>query len=168
MKDKSLFLWTRNSYDRLSNPILSRWRILQISYPSELNEAYKISKYSDSSVLKKLSYEDFQMLYDKYIIRWESAPSNVHEKRIYDLVINIKYLLNVFTTLRKQYDSDDPFVFELSYRDARQIFVDYNISWDFKLAMENVLIPKARWAVIDSEDKKTQENMVRQAIDQEM
>lgn len=163
-----LFLWTRNSYDRLSNPMLSRWRILQINYPSELNEAYKISKYSDNSVLKKLSYEDFQMLYDKYVTRWESAPNNANEKKIYDLVININHLLNVFSTLRKQYDSDEPFAFELSYRDARQIFVDYNISWDFKLAMENVLIPKARWAVIDPDDKKTQENMVRQAIDQEM
>lgn len=163
-----LFLWTRNSYDRLSNPMLSRWRILQINYPSELNEAYKISKYSDSSVLKKLSYEDFQMLYDKYVTRWESAPNNANEKKIYDLVININHLLNVFTTLRKQYDSDEPFAFELSYRDARQIFVDYNISWDFKLAMENVLIPKARWAVIDPDDKKTQENMVKEAINQEM
>jgi len=107
-------------------------------------------------------------VYDKYITRWESAPNNANEKKIYDLVININHLLNVFTTLRKQYDSDEPFAFELSYRDARQIFVDYNISWDFKLAMENVLIPKARWAVIDPDDKKTQENMVKEAINQEM
>ena len=163
-----LFLWTRNSYDRLSNPILSRWRILQINYPPVLNEAYKISKYSDSSVLKKLSYEDFQMLYDKYITRWESAPNNTHEKKIYNLVININHLLNVFTSLRKLYESEEPFVFELSYRDARQIFVDYNNSGDFKSAMENVLIPKARWAVIDPDEKKTQEDMVRNAINGEM
>ena len=115
-----------------------------------------------------MSYEEFKMLYEKYVVRSEAAPTNPNERRLYDLVININHLLNVFTTLRKQYDSDEPFAFELSYRDARQIFVDYNSSWDFKFAMENVLIPKARWAVIDSEDKKTQENMVRQAIDWEM
>ena len=34
--------------------------------------------------------------------------------------------------------------------------------------MGNVLIPKARWAVIDPDDKKTQEDMVRKAIDWEM
>ena len=163
-----LFLWTRNSYGRLSNPMLSRWRILQINYPSELNEAYKISKYSDSSVLKKLSFEDLEILYDKYVTRWESAPNNTHEKKIYDLVININHLLNIFTTLRKQYDSDKHFVFELSYRDARQIFVDYNNSGDFKLSIENILISKARWAVIDPDDKKIQEDMVRHAIQTEI
>ena len=163
-----LFLWTRNSYDRLSNPIISRWRILQINYPWELNESYKISKYADSSVLKKLSFEEFQMLYNKYVTRAESAPNNAHERKLYDLIINIKHLLNVFTELRKQYDSDEPFMFELSYRDARQIFVDYNSSWDFKKAMEDVLIPKARAAVRDSDEKKEQEDMVRDAISSEM
>lgn len=163
-----LFLWTRNSYDRLSNPIISRWRILQINYPWELNESYKISKYTDSAVLKKLSFEEFQVLYNKYITRAEGAPNNVHERKIYDLIINIKHLLNVFTELRKQYDSDEPFMFELSYRDARQIFVDYNSSWDFKKAMEEVLIPKARAAVRDSDEKKVQEDMVRDAINSEM
>ena len=160
-----LFLWTRNSYDRLSNPIISRWRILQINYPWELNEAYKISKYTDSSVLKKLSFEDFQMLYEKYITRSERAPNNTNERKIYNLIINIKHLLKVFTELRNQYDSYDSFKFELSYRDARQIFVDYNSSWDFKKSMENVLIPKARAAVVDKDEKKEQENMVREAIE---
>lgn len=162
-----LFLWTRNSYDRLSNPILSRWRILQINYPPVLNEAFKISKYSDSSILKKMSYEEFGMLYDKYITRWEQSPNNVYEKKIYDLIININHLLNVFTELRNLYDSDEPFAFELSYRDARQIFVDYNNSWDFRKSMENILVPKARWAVIDTDDKKTQEDMVMRAIESE-
>ncbi len=84
------------------------------------------------------------------------------------MVININHLLNIFTTLRKQYDTDEPFAFELSYRDARQIFVDYNNSGNFKLSIENVLIPKARWAVIDPDDKKIQEDIVRRAIASEM
>ena len=163
-----LFLWTRNSYDRLSNPILSRWRILQINYPWELNEAFKISKYTANPVLKKMSYEEFEMLYDKYVTRWEMAPSSAQEKTIYDLVININHLLNIFNSLRELYSSDTPFAFELSYRDARQIFVDYNSKWDFKSALESVLIPKARWAVVDPEEKKEQEEMVRDAISNEM
>jgi flagellin-specific chaperone FliS len=65
-------------------------------------------------------------LYDKYITRREAAPRGVQEKKIYDSIINIKHLLNVFTELRRQYDSDEPFAYELSYRDARHIFVDYN------------------------------------------
>ena len=163
-----LFLWTRNSYDRLSNPILSRWRILQINYPWELNEAFKISKYSTSTVLNKMSYEEFEMLYDKYITRWESAPTSVQERSIYELVQNINHLLNIFNKLRELYWAEEPFAYELSYRDARQIFVDYNSSWNFKTALENVLVPKARWAVIAPDEKKEQEEMVRSAINEEM
>jgi hypothetical protein len=163
-----LFLWTRNSYDRLSNPILSRWRILQINYPWAMNEAFKISKYTTSSVLRKMTYEEFEMLYDKYITRWEPAPTSAQEKSIYELVQNISHLLNVFTKLRELYWADEPFAFELSYRDARQIFVDYNSWWNFKAALEWVLIPKARWAVIDSDEKTTQEEMVKVAINEEM
>ena len=107
-------------------------------------------------------------LYEKYIVRQESVPTNAQEKNIYNLIINIKHLLNIFTQLRKQYDSDDPFIYELSYRDARQIFVDYNWWIDFKKALENVLIPKARAAVVDKDDKATQEEMVQRAIDIEM
>ncbi len=163
-----LFLWTRNSYDRLSNPILSRWRILQINYPWLLNEAFKVSKYTTSSVLRKMTYEEFKMLYEKYITRWEPAPTNAQEKSIYELVQNINHLLNVFNKLREQYWADEPFAFELSYRDARQIFVDYNSWWSFKEALEWVLIPKARWAVIDPDEKYSQETMVEAAIIEEM
>ena len=163
-----LFLWTRNSYDRMPNPITSRWRILQIDYPWELNESYKISKYADSPILKKLSYEEFMWLYDKYITRRESAPSGVQEKKIYDSIINIKHLLNIFTELRRQYDSDDPFQYELSYRDARHIFVDYNWWLGFKEALEKILIPKARAAAVDKEEKKEQEEIVRRAIEAEL
>lgn len=163
-----LFLWTRNTYDRLSNPILSRWRILQVKYPWLLNEAFKISKYTTSNVLRKMSYDEFKMLYDKYINRWEWAPSSAQEKSIYELVQNINHLLNVFNKLREQYWADEPFVFELSYRDARQIFVDYNGWISFKEALEWVLIPKAMWAVLDPDEKKTQEEMARNAINEEM
>ena len=163
-----LFLWTRNTYDRLSNPILSRWRILQVKYPWLLNEAFKISKYTTSNVLRKMSYDEFKMLYDKYINRWEWAPTSAQEKSIYELVQNINHLLNVFNKLREQYWADEPFAFELSYRDARQIFVDYNGWLSFKEALEWVLIPKAMWAVLDPDDKKTQEGMVRDAINEEM
>lgn len=163
-----LFLWTRNSYDRMPNPITSRWRILQIDYPWELNESYKISKYADSSILKKLSYEEFMWLYDKYITRREAAPRGVQEKKIYDSIINIKHLLNVFTELRRQYDSDEPFAYELSYRDARHIFVDYNWWLEFKEALEKILVPKARAAVVDKEEKDEQEQIVRRAIESEI
>ena len=163
-----LFLGTRNSYDRLSNPIISRWRILRISYPGEKNESYKISKYANNPVLRKLSYEEFLALYDKYIIRGEPQPKNTQERNIYDLIKNIKHLLNIFTQLRETYKSDDPLAYELSYRDARQIFVDYNWWMSFKEALESVLIPKARAAVVDPDEKDAQEDMVKWAIDTEM
>lgn len=167
-----LFLWTRNLYDRMTNPILSRWRLLRVTYPWVLNEAFKISKYTNNSILKKMTNDEFKNLYDKFITRWEPAPTNVREKKIYDLIININHLLNVFTELRKYYDSDEPFVYEVSYRDARQVFADMFIefekSWDFKKAMEDILIPKAEGAVLDPDDKKIQKEMVQRAIDWEM
>ena len=167
-----LFLWTRNLYDRMSNPILSRWRLLRVTYPWVLNEAFKISKYTNNPTLKKMTNDEFKMLYDKYVSRWEPAPTNVRERKLYDLIININHLLNVFTKLRQQYDSDEPFVYEVSYRDARQVFADVFIefgkSWDFKKAMEDILIPKAEGAVLDPDDKKTQRQMVQLAINSEM
>ena len=163
-----LFLWTMNTYDKLTNPINNRWRILEISYPDRLNESYKVSKYANSPTMKKMSFEEFQMLYEKYVIRGEQAPSSAQEKNIYNIIMNINHLLNVFTTLRGLYGSDTPYVYELSYRDARQIFVDYNNKWDFKKAMENILIPKSKHSVVDPEEKKEQETMVMAAIIEEM
>ena len=96
------------------------------------------------------------------------TSSNKQEKSIYELVQNINHLLNVFNKLREQYWADEPFAFELSYRDARQIFVDYNSWGSFKEALEWVLIPKARWAVIDPDEKNSQETMVMAAIIEEM
>jgi hypothetical protein len=76
-----------------------------------------------------MSYEEFEILYDKYITRAEVPPKNAKERKIYDLIININHILNIFYTLRNLYNDDEhQFVYELSYRDARQIFVDYNTS----------------------------------------
>ena len=115
-----------------------------------------------------MSYEEFEMLYDKYITRWEPSPTNAQEKSIYELIQNINHLLNKFNKLRELYWEDDPFPYELSYRDARQIFVDYNNSKNFKIAMEHVLIPKAKKTVIDPDEKKTRESIIRQVINWEI
>lgn len=163
-----LFLWTRNLYDEMTNPMVNRGRMYEITYPWELNEAFKISKYTSSPILKKMSYEEFEMIYDKYITRWESAPTSAQEKKLYELVININHLLNVFGKLRELYWADQPLVYEVSYRDARQIFVDYNSSGNFKKALEKILIPKAKSVVSDPDEMKEQETMVKNAINEEM
>ncbi|MBQ7073518.1 hypothetical protein IJM86_00275 [bacterium] len=62
---------------------------------------------------------------------------------MYNTFSHIKTLLTTFTTLRNQYGSDNPFLLELSYRDARQIFVEYAQVQDIKVAMKNILVPKA-------------------------
>jgi hypothetical protein len=59
-------------------------------------------------------------------------------------------------------------VYEVSYRDARQIFVDYNSSGNFKKALEKILIPKAKSVVSDPDEMKEQETMVKNAINEEM
>mgnify|MGYP002523584619 CR=1 FL=1 len=69
-----LFLWTRNSYDRLSNPILSRWRILQINYPPVLNEAFKISKYSQTLIKE---YENLKKNIKAFICYKMSQEDNL-------------------------------------------------------------------------------------------
>ena len=166
-----LFLWTRNSYDKLSNPILSRSRILFINYPWELNEAYKISKYTDNALLKTLSFEEFKPLYENFLGTYnpqhpiQSSFWKKGSQELYNTFSHIKTLLTTFTTLRNQYGSDNPFLLELSYRDARQIFVEYAQVQDIKVAMKNILVPKAWWTTIDPYEKQEQENMVIRAID---
>ena len=61
-----VFVGTRNSYDTLSNPITSRSTITQIKAPSEMNEAYKVSKYTNVPFFENLSYEAFVDLRNKY------------------------------------------------------------------------------------------------------
>jgi hypothetical protein len=117
---------TRNLYDTLSNPIASRARIFRMTYPSLRNEAYKISKYAkDNPVLNMLRYEDFNELYDKYVVRGEPEPKNAREKKVYQEIINIDKLLQVFTKLRELF-GEDKYNYEISYRDAQKVYQDYN------------------------------------------
>lgn len=168
-----IFLGTRNSYEKMSNPIISRSRIKMIEYPSMQNEAFKVSKYADSEFLDSLSYDDFKNLWNKYGIRNEAAPKNVNERKTYDNIINIKHLLNIFTELRKKYDVDsfdDKFIYELSYRDAHHVFVDFNAQSvkSFKVAVEDILIPKVRAVVKSKEDKDIQSAIVKKVVDAEI
>lgn len=168
-----LFLGTRNSYEKMWNPIVSRSRIQMIEYPSMQNEAYKVSKYANNDFINKLSYEDFIKLRDKYVVQASGSPRNTNEKKIYDAIINIKHLLNIFTELRKKYDSDsfdDKFEYELSYRDAHHIFIDYNAdpAQTFKKSIKDILIPKVRAVVKSKEDKDLQKSITDRVIDAEM
>ena len=160
-----LFMGTRNLYDTLSNPIASRARILRVTYPSAINEAYKISKYADKPILNVMKYEDFCALYDKYIVRQEPEPKNSREKELYQEIINIDKLLQVFTKLRELF-SEDAYNYEISYRDAQQVYIDYNNWVDFKTATMNALLWWA-WAVTewDKEEKQEQINTVKSVID---
>ena len=161
-----LFLWTRNSYDSLSNPIISRWRIMQISYPWKENESFKISKYTDNPILKKLSYDEFKQLRAKYIDRKEPAPNTKKDQELYKLIYGIEILLNIFTALREHYEDErETYRYELSYRDARQIFVDYSKGGNLKASIEWILIPKSRAAVLDKDEKNEQEQLVRRVIE---
>lgn len=160
-----LFIGTRNLYDTLSNPIASRARIIRVTYPSAINEAYKISKYADKPILNVMKYEDFCALYDKYIIRQEPEPKNVKEKEVYQEIINIDKLLKVFNKLRELF-SEDSYNYEISYRDAQQVYMDYNRWIDFKTATMNALL-RWSWAVTewDKGEKQEQINIVRDVID---
>lgn len=168
-----LFLGTRNSYEKMWNPIVSRSRIQMIEYPSMQNEAYKVSKYTNNDFLAKLSYDDFIKLREKYVVQASGWPKNTNEKKIYDAIVNIKHLLNIFNQLRKKYDSDsfdDKFEYELSYRDAHHIFIDYNADpkQTFKKSIKDILIPKVRAVVQSKEDKDLQSSIVNKIIDAEM
>jgi hypothetical protein len=46
--------------------------------------------------------------------------------------------------------------------------VDYNWWLEFKEALEKILVPKARAAVVDKEEKDEQEQIVRRAIESEI
>jgi hypothetical protein len=81
--------------------------------------------------------------------------------------------LNIFNTLRKKYDSDsfdDKFEYELSYRDAHHIFIDYNAdpTQTFKKSIKDILIPKVRAVVKSKEDKDIQKSITEKAIDAEI
>ena len=161
-----LFMGTRNLYDTLSNPIASRARLFRMTYPSLRNEAYKISKYAkDNPVLNMMKYEDFNELYDKYVVRGEPEPKNAKEKKVYQEIINIDKLLQVFTKLRELF-SEDAYNYEISYRDAQKVYQDYNNWIDFKTATMNALLRWA-WAVTewDKSEKNEQVETVKAVID---
>ena len=161
-----LFMGTRNLYDTLSNPIASRARIFRMTYPSLRNEAYKISKYAqDNPLLNMLKYEDFNELYDKYVVRGEPEPKNAREKKVYQEIINIDKLLQVFTKLRELF-GEDKYNYEISYRDAQKVYQDYNNWIDFKTATMNALLRWA-WAVTewDKSEKNEQVETVKAVID---
>jgi MoxR-like ATPase len=58
-----IFAGTRNSYEVLSNPIVSRSSIIQINAPSEENEAFKVAKYTGIDYFKNISFDEFKDLY---------------------------------------------------------------------------------------------------------
>lgn len=154
-----LFIGTRNSYEKMSNPIVSRSTITQIKAPSEENEAYKIAKYTGLSYFENMSFVDFQ----KIMHEW-SKQQNIMQIRWY-----IMNLVNIFSDLRdlQKWDgSDDTFLYEISYRDAEQIFRRFSQSTgkSFKEIATEILVPKARAVVLDSDDKDSQEKIVLDII----
>jgi hypothetical protein len=62
--------------------------------------------------------------------------------------------------------SEDAYNYEISYRDAQQVYIDYNNWVDFKTATMNALLWWA-WAVTewDKEEKQEQINTVKSVID---
>lgn len=160
-----LFLWTMNSYDPLPKAIASRATIQEIDYPSEANESYKISKYVDDDFLRELTYEEFTELWNNLDGKKEKIK-NSKEHKINETLNNIKKLLKVFHLLREKYEDDyERFEYELSYRDAAQIFSMYDICHDFKKAVSDTLISKAS-SVVWTWDQKWQRDIVKQVIQQ--
>lgn len=163
-----LFVWTRNSYEKMSNPIVSRSTIIEVIAPSELNEAYKISKYSWIEYFNKLDYEYFMKL-------WNSNDNNTdaNSKKIYKLLSYMKWLVWIFSDLRLSQASDDydkKFNYEVSYRDAEQIFFRYNKSNNstFKEIVSEILLPKAKAVVLNSDDKELQVKIIKDIIDKHL
>lgn len=167
-----VFVWTCNSYDKLSNPIVSRSRIIKLTYPGELNEAYKVSKYTGIDFFQKLSFEDFKKLWENYW-KQKSDEKNIIDKwikEIYDNFDRIKKLVAFFNELRLKQSSEDydeKFVYEISYRDASDIFDIFTSQEkaNFKDIVSEVIIPKARKVVLENEDKDIQEKIINEIID---
>jgi uncharacterized protein YozE (UPF0346 family) len=56
-----------NAYDPIPKPIASRATFKEIKYPSEENEAYKISKYMDDDFITSLSFQEFEELWNNQV-----------------------------------------------------------------------------------------------------
>ena len=157
------FIGTMNAYDPIPKPIASRATFKEIRYPSEENEAYKISKYIDDDFITGLSFQEFEELWNNQVKNWWKTK-NAKEHKLYEMLNNIKKLLDVFKILRSKYEADyDRFEYELSYRDASTIFDTYAINNDFRSAILEELVNKAD-SVVWVEDKKGQRDMVEDAV----
>lgn len=162
-----IFMGTMNAYDPLPKAIASRATFKEITYPSEENEAYKISKYFDNDFLNGLTFEEFKELWNDQIKNWSKPKTkDINGHKLYEVLDNIKKLLDVFKILRKKYEDEyERFEYELSYRDAAQIFDAYAVTNNFKKSLLNGLLSKAD-SVVGVEDKKEQRDMVKQAVKQ--
>jgi hypothetical protein len=70
----------------MSNPIVSRATIIEVKAPSELNEAYKISKYTNIEFFEKLSFEEFRTLYNEE----NNKKTDINSKKLYEILTYIK------------------------------------------------------------------------------
>lgn len=153
-----IFAGTRNSYEKMSNPIVSRSVIIQITPPSAENESYKISKYTGTDFFDKLSFGEYNTL-----------KQTANEPWTVETINQIEQLVKIFNGLRQEQMSDDEkFEYEISYRDAEQIFLRYKKlqNPNFKKVVLDILIPKARAIVLDNDDKDIQEAIVTKIINQ--
>ena len=66
------------------------------------------------------------------------------EHKLNELLDNIKKLLEVFKILRGKYEDDyEKFEYELSYRDAAQVFDAYAVNNNFKKSVRDALVSDA-------------------------
>lgn len=153
-----IFAGTRNSYEKMSNPIVSRSVIIQITAPSPENESFKVSKYTGTDFFDKLSFSEYN-----------DMKRTANEPWVVETINQIEQLVKIFNGLRQeQVNDDEKFEYEISYRDAEQIFLRYKKleNPEFKKVVLDILIPKARAIVLDNDDKDIQEAIVNKIIAQ--
>ncbi len=160
----TVFLATRNSYEKMTNPIVSRGTITLMKAPGEENEAFKVLQYTGLPYFEKMDYVEFKRQYKLYAGGTKSTDPN--EKVVASVFGNIRWLVQTLNDLRAKQKSenfDDKFEYELSYRDAEQIFLRYNRNpgSSFKEKVQDVLIPKVRAVVLSFEDKDSQEKIAQ-------
>lgn len=158
----AVFVGTRNSYQAMTNPITSRATIILMEAPSADNEAFKVSKYTHIPLFEKMDFEEFKKMNVRYGDSFQSTDPA--EKKVAQTFKNIRGLVKILHTLRGKQKSDnfdDKFEYEVSYRDAEQIFLRYNRNPErnFGDIVKEILIPKARAVVHSSEDKDRQEKI---------
>ncbi len=152
----------------MTNPITSRGTIIIMEPPGEVNEAFKVSKYTNIAYFEKMNFPEFQKQYARYTTSANTTDPN--EKMVANLFGYIRSLvktLNALRTKQKSEDYNDKFEYELSYRDAEQIFLRFNRNpgVSFKNKVKEVLVPKVRAVVRSPEDKDMQEKIANEVID---